>query len=64
MRLLSVSDLKEKGITLGEAQRYKLIREGVFPKPIKIGLRRNAWIESEIDAWIRQRIANRDGEAA
>lgn len=62
MKLLSVSDLKAKGINLGEAQRYKLIREGHFPKPIKIGLRRNAWIEAEIDEWIRQKIENRDAQ--
>mgnify|MGYP000423235270 CR=1 FL=1 len=28
-----------------------------FPKPIKIGARSVAWIESEIDQWIYERIA-------
>lgn len=28
-----------------------------FPKPIKIGARSVAWIESEIDEWISARIA-------
>jgi prophage regulatory protein len=64
MRLLSTSDLKEKGVPFGETQRRRLISLGLFPKPVQIGLRKIAWVESEIDEWIRQRIANRDGEAA
>ncbi len=28
-----------------------------FPKPIKIGARSVAWIESEVDEWISARIA-------
>lgn len=28
-----------------------------FPKPIKIGGRAVAWVESEIDAWIESRVA-------
>ncbi|QQO51661.1 AlpA family phage regulatory protein [Raoultella ornithinolytica] len=31
---------------------YRLINEGLFPKPIKIGTRAIAFIESEIDEWI------------
>lgn len=27
-----------------------------FPKPIKIGVRATAWVESEVQAWIRSRI--------
>ncbi len=28
-----------------------------FPRPIKIGKRASAWVESEVDAWIHDRIA-------
>ncbi|CAO97477.1 helix-turn-helix transcriptional regulator [Erwinia tasmaniensis] len=51
-------------IGLGKAWVYKLISQGIFPKPVKIGSRSIAFVESEIDAWINQRIAERDGEAA
>jgi prophage regulatory protein len=31
---------------------YRLISRGVFPEPIKIGIRARAFVESEIDEWI------------
>jgi prophage regulatory protein len=31
-----------------------------FPRPVKIGSRSSAWVEHEINDWIRSRIANRD----
>ncbi|WP_071926067.1 helix-turn-helix transcriptional regulator [Serratia fonticola] len=43
---------------------YKLISQGRFPKPVKIGTRAIAFIESEVDEWISQRIAESRGEAA
>lgn len=38
---------------------YQQISEGKFPKPVKIGKRSSAWVESEIDEWIQQRMKNR-----
>ncbi|WP_195440264.1 helix-turn-helix transcriptional regulator [Klebsiella oxytoca] len=35
---------------------YKLIQEGQFPKPIKMG-RSSRWLKSEIESWVQQRIA-------
>lgn len=35
---------------------------GSFPKPVFIDARNPAWIESEVLAWIQQRIADRDNE--
>ncbi|HDR2693650.1 helix-turn-helix transcriptional regulator [Enterobacter pseudoroggenkampii] len=35
---------------------YKLISLGEFPKPIKLG-RSSRWLESEVEAWLLQRIA-------
>lgn len=31
---------------------YKLINEGKFPKPIKLG-RSSRWLESEVEAWVK-----------
>lgn len=34
---------------------YKLIQEGSFPKPIKLG-RSSRWLKSEVEDWIKLRI--------
>jgi prophage regulatory protein len=40
---------------------YRKMRDGTFPRPIKLGDRAVGFVESELDAWIEQRIAVRDG---
>ncbi|CQJ65413.1 helix-turn-helix transcriptional regulator [Yersinia enterocolitica] len=34
---------------------YKLIQDGKFPKPIKLG-RSSRWLESEVVMWFKERI--------
>jgi prophage regulatory protein len=48
---------------LKRTQRVELIRRGEFPKPILLadGGRARGYLESELIAWQRQRIARRDG---
>lgn len=41
---------------LSRSQIYALMARGDFPKPIKLGPRSVAWIESEINDWIIERI--------
>ena len=48
----------------GKAWIYRLVSEGRFPLPIKIGSRAIAFVESEVDDWINQRIAESRGEVA
>lgn len=36
---------------------YKLIKDGLFPKPIKLG-RSSRWRQSEVEDWLLQRIAD------
>lgn len=36
-----------------------LAAAGEFPKPVKLGERRTAYIRAEVEAWIDQRIAAR-----
>ena len=43
---------------------YRLLKEQRFPQSVKIGSRSIAFIESEIDEWIDQRIAESRGEVA
>ena len=39
---------------------YKLIQDGRFPKPIKLG-RCSRWYKSEVESWMQQRIADSRG---
>lgn len=51
---------------LKRANLYLLMQRGGFPEPVKISSRSNGWVESEVEAWIEARIAerNRAKEAA
>jgi prophage regulatory protein len=44
-------------------QINELIRDGTFPKPVKLSVRRVGWLESEVIVWQQKRIAQRDREA-
>lgn len=54
-----------KGRTgLSRSEIYRRIAAGTFPRPVKLGERASAWVESEIDAWAAAHIAARDGKGA
>ncbi|MEK2485632.1 AlpA family transcriptional regulator [Providencia stuartii] len=43
---------------------YKLIQDGEFPKPIKLG-RSSRWLKSEVEHWLQERIQeSREGNSA
>ena len=46
------------------ATLWRKISSAEFPKPIQLGPNRVGWIESEVDAWIDARIAERDQRGA
>ena len=41
---------------LKRAQLYSLSRDGLFPRPIKIGSRSSAWLQSEVELWMETRV--------
>ena len=55
--LLSLEDLRRKGVPYSKSQLYRKIKEGSFPAPARLGEKRVAWPENEIDDWINARIA-------
>ena len=61
LRIGKVSD--SSGIS--RAYIYQLCKEGRFPKPVSLvpGGTSVAWVASEIETWINERIAERDLEA-
>lgn len=44
---------------LSNSQLYRLIAAGRFPRPVSIGDRAVAFVCSEVDQWVAQRIAER-----
>ncbi|BEO60051.1 Rha family transcriptional regulator [Serratia marcescens] len=36
---------------------YKLIQDGLFPRPIKLG-RSSRWLKSEVEEWVKKRISD------
>jgi prophage regulatory protein len=42
---------------------YEDMAAGTFPRPIKLSAKAVGWLEHEIDAWIKERIAERDRAA-
>lgn len=49
---------------LSRSEIYRRIAMGDFPAPVKLGQRASAWSKHEVDAWISQRIAERDAKGA
>jgi prophage regulatory protein len=47
--------LRRSGLSRSVA--LDLVKRGKFPKPVKISARCVAWIESEVESWIADRIA-------
>ena len=48
---------------LSRSTIYGRAAAGSFPKPVRLGVGAIGWIESEIDAWIREQIGTSRGEA-
>ncbi|BAF70436.1 helix-turn-helix transcriptional regulator [Nitratiruptor sp. SB155-2] len=50
-------DIKEVSSLIGMKKPtiYKYIRDGKFPKPIKIGIRASRWSFNEVMQWIEER---------
>lgn len=56
--LIRLKRVEEK-TGLKKSMVYDLIKSNNFPKAVKIGERAVAWIESEIEQWIADRIKAR-----
>lgn len=54
-RFLRLRQVEDK-IGFGKSWIYRQIQLQQFPPPIRLNSRHVAWLESEVDAWIHQRI--------
>ena len=57
LRLIRRKEVQAK-TGLGASSIYAMMQQGTFPKAVNISERRVAWIESDVDQWISERIAS------
>lgn len=58
-RLLRLPEVMAR-TSLRRSTIYEMMQGGSFPKPIKLNLRSNGWIEAEVSDWVTARIAERE----
>ncbi len=58
MRILRMKKVEEKAGISGTHIR-RLEKDGLFPERVKISERAYGYIEEEVDAWIKKRLAAR-----
>jgi prophage regulatory protein len=54
--LVPYNALNAKGITFSKMHIWRLEKAGKFPVHVQVSPQRIAWVESEIDQWITDRI--------
>jgi prophage regulatory protein len=64
LKFLRFSELSARGIPFSRQHIHRLIAAGKFPKPVKIGVATNGFVETEIDIWCAEKIAARDSTTA
>lgn len=57
-RLLRAKDVTEL-TALSRTAMDRLVNAGEFPIPVKVGPRRYAWVESEVQKWIADQMEQR-----
>lgn len=45
---------------LSRSQIYSLVGKGEFPKQIKVSEKASAWLLSELEKWMSERVASRE----
>ncbi len=59
MKLLTKKEVRDR-VCYSPQHIARLEKAGKFPKRVQLGPNRVGWVEAEIDAWIRDRIDDRD----
>ena len=59
LRMLRLSDV-ERMTGLRRSSVYERISLGRFPRPLRLSDRAVGWLAHEVEAWVHERIAERD----
>jgi len=63
IKYLRISKVIER-TGLSRSTIYYWIKRGEFPAPVHLGQRTVAWLESEVNLWMEQRLEARDEQSA
>lgn len=59
MEFLSIRNVCQR-LTIGRTKLWLLMKEPGFPQPVRVTAGRKAFVKSEIEAWMQQRVEERD----
>jgi prophage regulatory protein len=59
LRYLRQREVRER-VGISQSTLYRMMATGAFPRQVKLSERSSAWIESEVEAFMNARIAERD----
>lgn len=62
-RLVRLTEVQAR-VGLSRSTLYSRIQQGSFPRPVRLGEKSVAWVETEIDNWIGVRVAEAGKEIA
>lgn len=57
-RLIRLPEVKTR-VGLSRSSIYMRISDGTFPAPVRLGEKSVAWLETDIDAWIQDRLTDK-----
>ncbi len=63
MRLIRIAEVIMR-VPYSRSTIYAKVKRGEFPKPISMGSRAVAWLESDVESWIRDRLESGKARAA
>ncbi len=55
-RILTLPEVLE-ATRISRSALYRMIESNEFPRPLKLGERRNGWTDQQIEGWIADRLA-------
>jgi len=59
IRFLRLTEILRR-VPYSEAHIWRLEKAGKFPRRVRIGANRIAWVESEVNNWVSSKLQERD----
>ena len=60
-RFISLDEVRDR-VSFSKTHLYRKIAAGTFPRPVPLGPNKVAFLESEVDHWMAERVEAREAE--